>query len=421
MKTFDIYSTLKNDLSIDEDNKTITVIPQLAAKDYSKLKTLLGRLGGKWVSSKGLFQLKKSPSALIERVLNVGSRCLNKFHFYPTPESIFAAIVNFSDLSFLGESGRTIRVLEPSCGDGGLIDMLLAYATQNSRTFDVTGYEIDPLNVIACQESGLNVYEADFLKVTPDPSFELVLANPPFAGESFIKHIRHAQKFLTLDGVMIVVVPTAWIKANNKSEDRRWLLEQAHAGGDSLLDSGEFFPAGTFDGVGIETTFITLRSAAKAEAILASNDFKERHLIGFDMFFASSSECYSWAAEIRSKIESVDVLAEAKERVEQILNSNDNDTIYLPRRFINDYAADVVNIYFPEAKATIVPKAFQLGAGEEVEAVAAPTFALTLCEIPPETEQNAPTKAESMTKPKRRQLPKLDGQLDLIEFISSAA
>lgn len=421
MKTFDIYSTLKNDLSVDEGNKTITVVPQLASKDYTKLKTLLGRMGGKWVTSKGHFQLKKSPTALIDRVLSVGSQCLNKFHFYPTPESIFAEIVRFSDLSFLGESGRTIRVLEPSCGDGGLINMLLAYAKANSRIFDITGYEIDPLNVIACQESGLNVFEADFLKVVPDPSFELVVANPPFAGETFIKHIRHAQKFLTPEGTMIVVVPTAWIKANNKSADRQWLLEQAHAGGDSLLDSGEYFPAGTFEGVGIETTFITLRSAGKAEAILASGEFKEKHLSVFDMFFASSSECFNWVGKIRDKIESVDVSVETKKQVEKILNRNDNETIYLPRRFVNDYAADLVDIYFPEAKVTIVSQAVQPVIVEVVEVAAAPDFALSLYEIPKEPAPKATTNGDSAPKAKKRQLPKLDGQLDLIDFISTAA
>ena len=64
MATFDIYSTLQNDISVDEENKTIQIIPQLDKKDYAKLKILLGRMGAKWVSSKGQFHLTKSPSGL---------------------------------------------------------------------------------------------------------------------------------------------------------------------------------------------------------------------------------------------------------------------------------------------------------------------------------------------------------------------
>lgn len=98
----------------------------------------------------------------------------NKLHFYPTPKAVFEEIVKFTDVSFIGASGRVLKVMGPSCGDGGMIQMLLEYGRQEGRVFDVTGFDIDPINVLVCQEAGLNVVQADFLSMNPEPTMDLI-------------------------------------------------------------------------------------------------------------------------------------------------------------------------------------------------------------------------------------------------------
>jgi hypothetical protein len=416
MAESNIFNILKNDVLIDDLEKTITVIPQLSPAVYSKLKALLVRMGGKWNSSKKNFSFKKIPSALIERVLSVGSQKLNKFHFYPTPKKIFDEIVRFTNLSFIGMAGRPIHVLEPSCGDGGLIDMLANYGKAEGRDFVIAGYDIDPLNVILCQESGLNVSQADFLKVNPEPKFDFILANPPFNGEEFIKHIKHAQKFLAEDGLMVVVVPTGWIKDNNKTEGRRWLLEQAQAAGDSCLDSGEYFPVGTFDGVSIETTFICLHSISKSKVTLSSSWYKKKSINAFDIHFSSSSDYYQWVTDQRERIENNEgIIDEVRDYILEIFATNVDDTINLPRCFFNDYVNYVIKEYFPgiSASAPDSIKAESAISHFELTSLAAPTIK--------QEETISKHKRKFKNNPPRKSTEAMPDQLDILDFLNSAA
>ncbi len=47
--SFSLFETLKNDLAFDDINRTVAVVPQLSVKNYSKVKSILNRLGGKWI------------------------------------------------------------------------------------------------------------------------------------------------------------------------------------------------------------------------------------------------------------------------------------------------------------------------------------------------------------------------------------
>lgn len=342
MSSFDLFHTLKNDLMISEMEKTIKVIPQLDSNSYGKIKSLLCRMGGVWCRSSQNFKFIKSPSALIERVLETGTERVNKFHLYPTPKTIFDEMVRFTSLSYLGESKRVIKVLEPTCGTGSLIHMLKKYGEENGREFDVFGYEIDHLNVIICKEDGLDVEQADFLSVVPEPKYDLVLANPPFNGEEYIKHIRHAQKFLKEDGEIIVITPTGWITKNGCGKNGEWLFEQAQCHKDSIMISGDFFPEKTFDGVNIKTTFACLYSSEKAERILNSNHYREESVRLFLIAFSSIYE-FCEALKSLSKRGLLD-----RERVLNLIKTQfkkDSDLACdLPMRFMDDYVNEAIDM-----------------------------------------------------------------------------
>jgi len=335
---FNLYDTLSNDLAIDEASRTVAVIPQLKDKDYAQVKNVFTRLGGVWKSANSHFAFSKSPSALIERVLSVGTRQLNQFHFYPTPDNLFDFIKEHTPLSFLGASGRSLKVIEPSCGEGGMIKNLLKFGEEEGRSFDVVGYDIDPLNVMFCQEAGLDVVQADFLTVTPNPTFDLVLMNPAFNRDEFIKHIKHAQKFLNRQGLLISVVPTAWIADFAKTPDRTWLLEQSQINSSVELQKDSFFPPNTFKGVSIPTTIICLESIEKANEIINGARYLSSAIDSFHLYLDNhNSDLHRYKSiknsgggrdEIKTAIESL---------VTEILSRKDDESIHLVRRFSNQF------------------------------------------------------------------------------------
>lgn len=354
---FDLFNTIQSELLVDSNARTVSVIPQLSQKDYAQVKTLLNRIGGVWNKQNQNFDFKKCPQSLIDRLLSVGSRRLNQFHFYPTPEEVFEYFKVHTPLKYFGAARQSVRTLEPSCGEGSLIRQLLKFGEEEGRNFIVEGYDIDPLNVIFCQESGLNVTQADFLKVVPTNTFEMVVMNPPFMKDEFIKHIKHAQKFLTTDGILISVVPTKWISDHIDHESRHWLFEQAQIESSGDLDSGNFYEPGTFKGVNIPTAIICLPSAEAAERTLASPHYKAAAIDSFRLYVECCTD--TWNKLHKMKMDdslSPDVVIEKiQDIVTKILRMQCNDTVHLVHRFTDNYVLDIVEEWFPQYLYKLVP------------------------------------------------------------------
>tara|TARA_R110002072_G_scaffold303138_1_gene495445 strand:+ start:51558 stop:52676 length:1119 start_codon:yes stop_codon:yes gene_type:complete len=372
MAAFNLFNTLKNDLSIDTIAKTISVIPQLNKKDYAQVKNILVRLGGIWVGSEQSFTFTKCPEALIQRVLTLGSRRLNKFHFYPTPSEVFNYITEYTQLSFFGASVNSVRVLEPSCGEGSLMKQLKEFGLKEGRNFEIEGYDIDPLHVLLCKEAGFNATQADFLEVKSTPDYGLVIMNPPFNGDDFIKHIKHAQKFMTLNGLLISVVPTQWIKSFNEKTNRSWLFEQAQIDSTSDLDENNFFEPGTFKGVSISTTVICLRSREAADRILNSASYSQASSDAFSSYIDNSEESWGRLHNLKLKNNGEHhVLETVTKIVSNILADQSNETIHLVRRFRENYITNLMEDWFPEyAYKLTEPQQLDLGFGLETNQAA---------------------------------------------------
>lgn len=267
--SFDLFNTLSNDLDICTLNNTVRVVPLLNASDYKKVRNILSRIGGEWNIQKQVFEFCKCPESLIRRVLEAGGRSINKYQFYPTPLSIQDFIAKHTQVSFFGiSSDKSVRVLEPSMGEGNLAKGLLAHGKAEGIQYEIKGYEIDPLNALIARESGFDVDVCDFLQQEPSGDYDLVVMNPPFNGQTYIKHIQHAQKFLNPLGRLVAVVPTTFLSKDNPSELESWLVEQIKVDGATSLHNGDFFEPGTFNDAKIETMVIELSSCeAHCEAL----------------------------------------------------------------------------------------------------------------------------------------------------------
>lgn len=141
-----------------------------------------------------------------------GTEVAKDLQFYRTPDSVADLLVSKAS----PQDG--MRVLEPSCGDGAILDALRRYVdreryycretnTRRAHSIRATGVEVDPGRAEIARGKGYGVQTANFLQVAPSATFDMVLINPPFYGKHYQKHIEHALKFLKPGGVLYAILP----------------------------------------------------------------------------------------------------------------------------------------------------------------------------------------------------------------------
>lgn len=154
--------------------------------------------------------------------------------FYPTPQKVIDIVL--ADLDLRGK-----RVLEPSCGDGRIMD---AVRLQGAH---VIGCEVDPIRAAQCDAKGHIVMRMNFLKTYPTPDFDMVVMNPPFYGRHYAKHVRHALHFLKPGGTLTAILPAT--------------ARHDHGLLDDLKPRWDDLPVGAFaeSGTNVCTTVCTIR------------------------------------------------------------------------------------------------------------------------------------------------------------------
>lgn len=138
-----------------------------------------------------------------------GTEVAKDLQFYWSPNEVIERALDKAGLyapdSWSRGDSPSYRVLEPSCGDGRILDML---AERGHKPF---GIEVHPGRASEARAKGHSVQTANFLDCPPTPSFDRVVMNPPFYGRHYIKHVRHALRFLKPGGLLVSVLPaTAW-------------------------------------------------------------------------------------------------------------------------------------------------------------------------------------------------------------------
>ena len=136
--------------------------------------------------------------------------------FYWTPPEVVEKALDFAELptrqSYSGE--RPVwRVLEPSCGDGRILDAVRAHGHR------ALGIEYHPGRAAEARMKGHAVLTANFLDHPPTPEFDAVVMNPPFYGKHYAKHVRHALKFLKPGGTLVAILPASARYDHNELAD----------------------------------------------------------------------------------------------------------------------------------------------------------------------------------------------------------
>lgn len=134
-----------------------------------------------------------------------GTAVARDLQFYWSPPAVIEAALSFAGIEhpnqYRNREAPPRRVLEPSCGDGRILDELRA------RGCRAIGFEVDPGRAAECRAKGHAVICANFLDQPPTPDFDYVVMNPPFYGRHYAKHVRHALKFLRPGGVLVSILP----------------------------------------------------------------------------------------------------------------------------------------------------------------------------------------------------------------------
>ncbi|MBZ9807671.1 DUF4942 domain-containing protein [Mesorhizobium sp. ESP-6-2] len=184
-----------------------------------------------------------------------GTAVSKDLQFYWSPPGVIERALEFAGVYNLREwrnnPPEPSRILEPSCGDGRIMDSIRA------RGHRVFGIEVHAGRAAEARAKGHNVLTANFLEHPARAEFDMVVMNPPFYGRHYVKHVRHALEFLKPGAALVSILPaTAWYDHGDLQGD--W----------TDLPVGSFAEAGT----NVPTGILKIRNP-----ILASRETRHRH------------------------------------------------------------------------------------------------------------------------------------------------
>lgn len=244
---------IKNDVlavlsAADTKDNALTLVGQLDRKMYVEVAKIIELAGGKWNKKAKCHLFASDAAEAIDPVLLTGEIQDSKKDFgqFDTPLLIAAMAVAKARIA------PGMFVLEPSVGLGNIV-----ITVEKRGEGRVTGFEIDAARLHKakdrCELAG-GIQLRDFLSAKPEPVFDRIVMNPPFAGQADIKHVTHAMKFLKPDGRLVAIMSNGvQFRQNRATVEFRELMDN-HGGEVTPLPEGAFKESGT----GINTVMVTM-------------------------------------------------------------------------------------------------------------------------------------------------------------------
>lgn len=232
------------------DGQALRLIGQLDRTMYTKVNKVIEAAGGKWNRSAKAHIFDRPASDRVDEIILTGEVEVPKdeFNYFPSPPDVVARLIELADI----EPGMT--VLEPSAGSGAI-----AGACADAGAV-VDCCELMRENYMAlCENLKLrHVKPIDFLTLEPEPHYDRVVMNPPFAKQQDIKHVLHALKFIKPCGLLVSVMASSVTFRDNKlTQDFRDLI-RARGGDIEALPEGAFKQSGTM----VRTVIVTIPGEA---------------------------------------------------------------------------------------------------------------------------------------------------------------
>ena len=211
---------------------------QFNKKSYAEAKKWIEEAGGSWQGGKIQgFTFPFNPERVFS-MLKEGKRCnlQQDYQFFETPADVADWLVMLA-----GGIYEDDTVLEPSAGRGALIKAI----HRACPSVTVECYELMPENREFLHTlSNVILLDEDFTKDSVG-SYTKIIANPPFANNQDIEHVKLMYDRLEEGGTLAAITSQHWRLASEKRciDFRNWLKE-VH-GEVFEISAGEFKESGT--------------------------------------------------------------------------------------------------------------------------------------------------------------------------------
>ena len=178
------------------DGVRLVLQGELGRALYLETNKVLQAAGGQWNSKAKAHIFPTDAAECVDQLVLQGEITNTKQDFgcFFSPPAVVERLVEAADL----RSG--LSCLEPSAGNGAIVRGLLG------RGHPATAIEIRPELASQVAALGVDVTVGDFLDSTPEPRYDRVVMNPPFAKGAEVKHVLHAIEFLRPGGRLVSVM-----------------------------------------------------------------------------------------------------------------------------------------------------------------------------------------------------------------------
>jgi predicted RNA methylase len=238
------------------DGNRLTLTGTLDRKLYQDTAKVLEAAGGKWNRRAKAHLFDGDAADAIETLILTGEITSRRqqFGYFPTPAPIVQQLLTLARI----EPG--MRVLEPSAGHGAIA---LAGADAGAL---VDCVEIQPDHAEKIRDAhhpDVTVLVADFLTTSPQPVYDRVVMNPPFARQADIAHVEHAYTALRPGGLLAAVM-SAGVTFRQTAAAVAFRARVESLGGTlHPLPEGAFRESGT----GVNTVIAVLPKPAASSAV----------------------------------------------------------------------------------------------------------------------------------------------------------
>jgi len=245
--TFEMIKPVENMNTLQESLSKCTIagnvlhLPKEQLSNYNELRTALLKAGAQYKKNTFVFPNEARP--YVDKLM--GGEVVNlkkEFQFFATPKKIADEMAAFAMVGF---DPNTMTILEPSEGHGPIVNAFLEFDFKDEMI--VHGYELMDINRnVLSKIKDFVLLGEDFLtEIKPRQTFDRIIANPPFAKNQDIDHIRLMFKHLKEGGRIVTIASVHWQFASGKKETefKAWLDEIGAVV--ENLDAGDFKESGT--------------------------------------------------------------------------------------------------------------------------------------------------------------------------------